>query len=401
MKKIAINKNLLIVIVGQFLSQFGDKIYLLALTYWVLDTTKSSAATGIALFSSMAPATIIGFVLGGFVDRHNRKSIMIMTDIIRGCVIGIVSVLFYLNFLNLYVVIIAQVLLSVCAAFSDPAVFAIMPMIVERESLSKAIAKSQLVDGVTTIIGPILGGIGIAFWGYGAIFITNGLSFFMSAALERFIKLPPNILQNKEEKESINTYTIIDGYKYIFQRKKLKIIIGIVVIGHFVVGALQIIMPILSKIIEGNGAQNLGYIQTAFGIGAVVASLLLAIINISKREEKLMFGSIIAIGCTYIVFGAVNSIGVISIMSYLVIILLFGSIIIFAATCYQVVLQNEIDDSMKGRVYAIVNSIGDSTIPIGILIYGILLDYAKLYWATFALGFIIIPLAILLYIKFR
>jgi hypothetical protein len=397
MLKIKTNQNLLIVLVGQFLSEIGNKIYYLALTYWVLDTTKSSALTGIFIFSSMVPATILGYLLGGFVDRHNKKHIMMITDIISGSIIVIVSILHYANLLNLPFIIVSQILLSICGAYSGPAVFALMPVIVDLENLPKAIAKTHLIEGLATIIGPILGSLGLAYFGYGVIFIANAVSFFMSAILEQFIAIPHNINSSITDAKNANM-PIIDGYRYILRKKLLISILIIVVICHFIVGALQIIMPILSQIIQGNGPKNLGMIQATFGIGAVVASLLLTKVKFNNHEEKLMFGSLGVVGLTYVAIGVADGLGINHIVPYLIIIFFIGSTIILASTCYQMVLQKNIENSMKGRIYGIVNSIGDSTIPLGTLICGLVLEKVQLYWTILIIGIIIIPIIIFLYL---
>ncbi len=64
MKQLNINKNLYLLLSGQFISQLGDKFYALALAYWVLQTTHSPSMMGFVMFFSMTPAILAGFFRG-------------------------------------------------------------------------------------------------------------------------------------------------------------------------------------------------------------------------------------------------------------------------------------------------------------------------------------------------
>ena len=80
---------------GQFVSQIGDKLHMLALSFWVLKTTGSSAKMGAVLAASLIPSLVIGFFSGAFIDRYNRKNIIIGTDLLRGLILALFAVLFY------------------------------------------------------------------------------------------------------------------------------------------------------------------------------------------------------------------------------------------------------------------------------------------------------------------
>lgn len=110
--KLLMNKNLALLLSGQFVSQIGDKFYMLALAIWVLDTTNSPAMMGGVLFCSFFPTFLVGFVAGAFVDKYDRKIIIVAADCIRGLVIVVVTWLYYFNLLNIHTIFISQILLS-------------------------------------------------------------------------------------------------------------------------------------------------------------------------------------------------------------------------------------------------------------------------------------------------
>jgi MFS family permease len=95
------NTNLALILSGQFVSQIGDKFYMLALAIWVLDTTNSPAMMGGVLFCSFFPTFLVGFIAGAFVDRYDRKIIIVAADFIRGLVIAVVACLYFFKLLNI------------------------------------------------------------------------------------------------------------------------------------------------------------------------------------------------------------------------------------------------------------------------------------------------------------
>ncbi len=158
------NRNLNLLLSGQLISQVGDKFHMLAVALLVLKTTGSPAKMGLVLFCSVFPSMILGLVSGSVVDRYNRKAIIIGADVARGLIVSGLGLCYFLNVLNFATLLIAQVILSVCTAFFDPAIPAIIPQIVKPDQLTRANSQAQFVSGIATVVGPALGGVMVA-WG--------------------------------------------------------------------------------------------------------------------------------------------------------------------------------------------------------------------------------------------
>ncbi len=112
-----INRNFFLLLSGQFVSQIGDKFHMIALSFWVLKTTGSTAKMGAVLAASLFPSLIVGFFSGAFIDRYNRKMIIVGTDLLRGMVLFIFAILFYFEMMSFYIILMMQVILSVNGAF--------------------------------------------------------------------------------------------------------------------------------------------------------------------------------------------------------------------------------------------------------------------------------------------
>jgi MFS family permease len=399
--RINFNKNLVLLLSGQLVSQVGDKFYLLALSFWVLKATGSPAMMGLVLACSLFPSLLLGFVSGAFIDRYSRKAIIVGTDMIRGLVILSVAAAYYMKVLDVPIIIVSQVLLSINAAFFDPAIPSVIPQIVPREELAKANSKTQFIRGISAIAGPVLGGVAVAGLGYGFAFVFNGLSFLVSAFFEAFLKIPRLVRDKQEIRKKSLSRDIIEGYKYIIMDKGLIIILLMVAVIHFFVGSIEVIIPVLADSLAGDGARNLGYIQAAFGSGAVLMALIISIHNITDRKVRFLFHSIFLVGIGYVTIAFLSFTGILLVAVFLPVFLLIGSFVIMAGTCFKTILQENVDDSMAGRVFGVVSSVGNGSIPFAMMVYGFLLTYINVYNLVLVTGLILLPLSTVFYRKYK
>jgi len=396
-----INKNFFCLLAGQFVSQIGDKFHMIAISFWVLKTTGSSAKMGAVLAASLIPSLILGLFSGTFVDRYNRKIIIVGTDLMRGLIIAFFAVLFYFEMMNFYVILLMQVLLSANAAFFDPAIPSVIPQIVDEKYLTSANSKHQFVNGFSTIAGAFLGGIVVSAFGYFWVFVINAVSFIISAFFECFIHIPsmpgsalkggkPGILEDMKQ-----------GYLYIFSRRELFILLIMVMIIHFFVGAIEVFLPVIASTISGDGVRNLGFFQASFGLGTIVMAVVLSVKSISGREKITLFGSVAVIGFLFAAasFFKGNAITLISL--FLVMIFLLGCCIICAGISFKTLLQKIIDNRFAGRVFAVAGSVGNAAIPGAMIIYGFLLEKYDFQGLLMVSGLVLLLLSIISFILYK
>lgn len=392
------NRNLNLLLGGQMVSQIGDKFYMLAVAFLVLKTTGSPAKMGLVLFCSVFPSMLLGFISGAFLDRYSRKGIIVGADTIRGLIVAGVCVLYYHGALSFPMLLVAQIMLAVCTAFFDPAIPAIIPQIIDREQLTRANSQTQFVSGIATIVGPILGGLTVAWAGYLTVFIINAASYLFSAFFESFIQLPG--LEKPAATQSGIVADISAGCRYVYARKNLLMILFMVGTIHFFVGSIEAIIPVLATSLRGGGAENIGFIQTSFGLGSVVAALIISFRNINNKETLFLFGSVFLIGVVLVGISGLYLWSARNVFAFLVFFMAIGGLIIFAGTSFRSLLQKQVDDMMMGRVFGFVSSIGNISIPLATLSFGVLLEYIPHNILLAASGFILMPIGIFAYYKY-
>ena len=294
--------------------------------------------------------------------------------------------------------LVAQVLLSSCTAFFDPAVPALIPQLVERNQLPRANSQTQFVAGMATIIGPVLGGLTVAWAGYVPVFLFNAGSYFISAGFESFIQLPPS--DNTASVQAKLTDQIREGCRYVYDRTSLTIILVMVGIIHFFVGSIEAVIPVLATDLTGRGAENIGYIQAGFGLGTVVAALYISIRNLRQNEARVLFGSVFLIGLALLVIGGIHLAGLRMILPYLILFPTVGGLIIFAGTSFRSMIQKEVENRMLGRVFGFVASVGNISIPLAMLFYGVILEYVPHSLILAASGLTLLPVSLFSYQRY-
>jgi len=389
------NRNLNLLLSGQLVSQVGDKFHMLAVAFLVLKTTGSPAKMGLVFFCSLFPSMLLGLVSGTFIDRYNRKAIIVGADVARGLVVSGLAFCYFLNVLSFPVLLLAQVILSVCTAFFDPAIPAIIPQIVKSDQLTRANSRAQFISGVATVVGPTLGGIMVAWGGYLPVFLINAASYLISAGFESIIQIPPLTRQTRSDKKILDD--IRQGCRYVYRRHHLMIILIMVGVIHFFVGWIEVVIPILATGLDGYGARNIGYLQTFFGLGMIMTALLLSVINIGGREARFLFGGVFGIGILMVLTSLVYVSGVRGIVAFMLIFILIGAGIIMAGTSFRSMLQKDVPAGMMGRVFGFVAAVGNISIPLATLIYGILMSYVSHTVLMAVSGIILLPTSLVAY----
>ncbi len=365
------DRNFKLLLGGQLVSQVGDKFHMIALAFWVLDSTGSTSKMGAVLAVSLIPSLVLGLFSGAFIDRYPRKMIIVGTDAIRGGVLLIFAWFMAAGQMDFYFILVLQMILSVNAAFFDPAIPAVIPQIVDKHQLGRANAMHQSVNSFAMIGGAALGGIAVSTLGYMWIFVLNGISFLISAGFESLIKIPSAGLMRDN---SSLASEIRAGYRYLFGSRSLMVVLFMVMVIHFFVGAIEVFMPVIAHRITGDGPKALGIFQAALAGGIMAMSLLLSRMSIAGKEKTALFSSVAAMGVVQIATWYVARSSEMAMIGFSVCFFLWGCAMIRAAISFKTLLQTYAENRFGGRVFAAASTIGNASIPAAMIVFGLLLE---------------------------
>ncbi len=315
---------------------------------------------------------------GAISDRWNRKHIMVLSDAVRGILVMTITILAYTDMLAIWQVYAIGICLSAAGAFFNPSSQAILPDIVGKENLAKANSMSQMVGGVCSTLGPMLGALIVSLLGTNLVFMMNGVSFFIAMILAALMKYEVPY-PKRERTESNIIHDIWEGLRYIGKRKSLLKILAVIGAAHFFVGSLSVSLPFLANGLSGTGVNNLGLLQMMLGIGLLAGSIYRRwrkADSSEKTTEKGLMRLMFCYGLGFVAISGASHFNLTFVSGYLPIFFLIGTVIANASVFWQLLLQTNTPSDMRGRVFGTSSLIGEASMPIAYGVIGIVLKYS-------------------------
>jgi len=372
------NKNFFLLWQGQLVSMLGDILYMIALDFWILDMTGSTGLMGLLSALTMLPRIVLGPFAGVFVDKWNRRNIIVITDLIRGIVITFVGIAGIFGFIQVWMVFIVGIISGLCSAFFGPAVNSIKPELVHESKFLKANSVTSLATSGMDMIGSAIGGVIYVAIGAPYMFLVNGISYLLSAFTEIFITEP-----KREKKTSKVTFVedFKEGFKFLWNFKTLRNIYLVAsLLNLFINAAFILILPYF-KSMPFLGPEKYGLFMAAIPMGMLAGSMLLSIINIKKKQKFRLCatGILICIGTLPIIFLVENF--------YMMIVIAFISFIfnVIFNTIFNSSIMLLIPSDKRGKVGALMNTISGGLQPVGTLIGGVIGEFMPIRIAILSL----------------
>jgi DHA3 family tetracycline resistance protein-like MFS transporter len=357
---------------GQTLSRIGDFMYEIALVWWVLKKTGSPEMMSVVLVCSFTPMILLSLFGGAAVDRLHRMRVMILSDMARGVVVGLVVVLAYADKLEIGHVFIASLIFGIADAFFQPAYIAAVPALVPVEDLPSANSLTSISTNAGRIVGPPLGALVIGLGGTSLAFALDALSFFISVAC-----LLPAVAVAKPDSDKVTSTSLLEdireGIDVVLATPWLWISIGIFSLANVTLtGPYQIALPFLVKDYLHAGVDTLGLIYAFFPVGYILGGVWIGRQTRLRHRGVIMFGAIAMAGLSLGLFGLLPPIPVLCIAA-----LLNGFALEIAGVIWTTSMQESVPNDMLGRVASIDQLGSFGLLPVGLGMAG---------WATATLG---------------
>ena len=329
----------------------------------VYSITGSPFLLGVAGFAGQIPTFIIAPLAGVLVDRWNRYTILIITQVLAMIQAFALTLLFFNHSISVWHIILLNVFLGCINAFDVPVRQSfVVDMIEKREYLGNAIAlNSSMVNGAR-LIGPSIAGLLIAFTGEGVCFLINGISYIFVIAFLLMMHIPPRTISAKQTRV---VQGFKEGFKYTFGFLPIRYIILLLATVSLMGMSYTVLMPVFAKTILHGGPHTFGFLMGASGIGALVGSIYMA----SRKSVRglIKFIPLFAgvFGCGLIAF-SFSPIFIIS----MVLMLVIGLGMIMQLTSSNTILQTIVDDDKRGRVMSFYTMAFMGSAPFGSLMAG-------------------------------
>ena len=280
---------------GGFISNIGSYFTSIAIFFFALEITENLTATEatrlIALMTtfSLIPVFILGPIAGVLVDKFDRKKVMIFADLFAAT--AVVSLIFASKMWHLYLIFFLN---SSVRQFFYPAKTASIPRIVKQEQLLSANGFIQTSSNISRLIGPLIAGFMIEFFGLNAAFIVDASTFVFSAVMIFLIRRD---LKPKDDGEKISIRNVASGLK---EGLKIsfgdKIIAFVLVLFAFTIFLIGMVDPLIIPYMNfefGLGERDFGILMSISAVSGVIAAVVLSIKGQLKRKLTFMSATIL------------------------------------------------------------------------------------------------------------
>jgi MFS family permease len=354
---------------SQMFSMFGTWMESTALGFLVFDLTKSPAYLGLVGFASGVPTWLFMLYAGVIADRMPRRNLMIITQTAMMLLAFATAALTFLHWIRPWHILVMAFCLGTANAFEAPARQSFVLEMVDREDMTNAIALNAAMFNTAMAVGPAAGGLIYGFLGPAWCFAINGATFIAVIVALRRMRLSPFI------PPAVRTSPLADlkeGLKYVAHHPLIRTIIGLIgVISLFGISFVTLFPAWAVNVLHGDARTN-GFLQSARGLGALVAALLIASLGRFQFRGKLLTLGTFALPVTVALFALVR-------WTPLSFVLVFATglahILIFNLA--NALVQTSSPDALRGRIMGIYTLTFFGLMPLGALGIGFTAEHVS------------------------
>lgn len=349
---------------GQLVSTAGDAVYGIALGFWILAATGSTALMGTLMAASTLPGVLAAPFAGVLIDRSHKKRLFILMDLLRGVCVVLLAAAAYRGLIAVWMVFAAGILLSVCGAVFNPGIQSSIPDLVPKSRIPNANAAFSIVTSGSNLVGSVAGGLLYQALGAPALFLFNGLSFLFSGGTLPFVKIP-----DSARKEKIRFFPDMrEGFRYIWYQRGLRVILLVGALCNFFsfVG-LILFLPFCEKT-PWLGAAKYGVLMGGFMAGSMAGFLLMSVATV-KTEWKTPVFVVASAACCIGMVAVINQTS----FPLMVALAAFSGL---ACSIFNTILISAVQTStpqeMRGKVMSFLSMVTQGLTPFAMALGGVL-----------------------------
>lgn len=356
--------NYRLFVFGQSVSLIGTWITRIASSWLVYRLTDSEFLLGLVTFVGQIPALVLSPVAGVYIDRWNKHRVLVITQALAMCQSAMLAFLTLTGRITVGDVLLLQGLQGLINAFDTPARQSfVVQMVEDRGDLPNAIAlNSALVNG-SRMVGPAIGGVLIAAVGEGWCFALDALSYVF--VIGSLLAMKVTLAAKQADRTPVITALAV-GFKYVSGFAPVRSGLLLVALVSALGMPYQVLMPVMAADVLGGGANTLGVLMTATGLGALLGSVYLAsrhtVLGLGRRiaQASMLFG------VALIAFAASTNLWL-----SLALLPLTGAGFIVTLAATNTVVQTVVPEPLRGRVMSFYTMAFLGTAPVGSLFAGL------------------------------
>ncbi len=348
---------------GQTISLIGTWMTRIATSWLVYRLTGSALLLGMVSFAGQIPSFIIAPFAGVWVDRLDRRKVLVWTQVLSMIQSLTLAVMTLSGHITIPLLVILSITQGVVNAFDMPGRQAFtVQMVDDRADLGNAIAINSSMVNVARLIGPSLAGMLIAVSSEGWCFLVDGVSYI--AVVASLLAMRLNAQQARRSSTSMLS-ELHDGWKYVSGFVPIRIILTLFGLTSLMGMPLVVLMPIEAADVLHGGPHTLGFLMGAMGFGSLTSALSLAARKSVRGLIRMIAMAALLFGAALVGFG----------FSYnfwlsLIAVTAAGAGLMQVMAASNTIIQTITSEEMRGRVMSYYTMAFMGMAPFGSLLAG-------------------------------
>lgn len=329
---------------GQFVSNIGSQMQMVALNWQMYILTHSAVALGLIGLVRVVPIIVFSLIGGSVADSYNRRKILLIAQVTLALLSTCLAVATLTNHVSAVLLYLLTGLSAIAISFNTPARQAFIPSLVDKKDLASAMSLNSIMFQTATILGPSLAGLVIARFGVGMAYSADAVSFV--AVIMAILAMHASG-QIQGEKTTVSLSGIKEGIAFV---RSQTIVWSTMLLDFFSTffASATALLPIYAKDILQVGPQGLGLLYAGPSVGAVVAGLVLANAGVLRKEGKVLLTAVACYALGTVIFG----------VSHIFLLSFLALIIVGMGDSVSTIIRNTIrqlvtPDAVRGRMTAI------------------------------------------------
>ena len=362
------NRSFLLLWIGQFVSQLGDRLAIVAFPWVVYTSTNSPVDTGAVLALYTAPYVLFGASAGVLIDRLNKRTIMVIADLARAGLVLLVPAVAAHSLIPVYVLSFA---ISTAAVFFEPSRLAILPDLVRQDQLMRVNSLMAAGENATEVLGYVLAGLTVAALSTETAFRLDAVTFVASAAALWAMRYAvPNVASGHRSAPSFWTQ-LREGIGFLVRERALLLNTLVTVCFAAGLGASYPLTFLLAVDVLNAGARGFGLMEAAIGLGYLLGSVALAALASRVRRGWAMIGGWAVMGVSLAVVGSTSNI-----WQACAAFLVFGTANSAALIAIDTYLLATVPERLRGRVFGVRFTVTQGIYALSVIIGAAMAGFA-------------------------
>lgn len=374
-KDLLVQKDYIKVLIASIINRIGDSVDTIALTYLVYRISESAMWSAVVFGINKLPAVVITPIAGVVVERMNKKKVMIVTDFIRACSVGILATAYHISVLNVYVLIVLTLVISIAEAFRIPASYALTPKILEEKNYESGYSLLTGVNTISELVGTASAASVITLLGISGAIYFDMITFIVSAIILMYLRYNYEPKTDLSYKPTHFFVSLKEGLGCIIHNKSIRFIIYEIVFINAILVPINCLQAPMAGELFQSGVEVLSILGSGLALGTLLGAWIYPFIPDKIKQAKIINLCCLTIAGFYISVVLISKYILTKQLLYIIFVtvcICLGFIVSIVNLYISVIAVRQIPEDYLARVGGTATALGDAVIPITSWVIGII-----------------------------